>query len=146
MPKLNKKQAKQVADAEGGELLVDAGVYAAILNKVEEKTGQAGPYWEWEFQLVEDSDGNELEAKPKVWENTSLSEKAAWRLRDMFEAFEVGTDTDTDDLLGQWVALTVGQEIAKQGSRQGQLRNIFLSAAPITDDGDEDDESEEEDE
>lgn len=146
MPKLNKKQAKAVEEAEGGELLVDPGVYAAVLNKVEEKKGQAGPYWEWEFQLLEDADGNELESKPKVWENTSLSEKAQWRLRDMFEAFEVSPDTDTDEILGQWVALTVGQEVAQQGSRQGQLRNIFLSAAPISGDDDEDDEPEEEDE
>lgn len=145
MPKLNKKQAKQVEDAEGGELLVDAGVYAAVLNKVEEKKGQAGPYWEWEFQLMEDADGNDLEVKPKVWENTSLSEKAAWRLRDMFEAFEVPTDTDTDEILGQWVQLTVGQEVAQQGSRQGQLRNIFLSAAPLSDGDGDDDEPEDED-
>lgn len=143
MPKLDKRTAKQAQEAESITLLVDAGTYAAVLNKVESKTGAAGEYWEWEFALMEDENGDEVEGKPKIWENTSLSEKAIFRVKQMFEAFEVPVDTDTDELVGQWVGLNVGQEVARQGSRQGQLRNIFLSAFPLTDESDESDEDEE---
>lgn len=140
MPKLNKKQAKQAAEAEDLQMLVDPGPYACVLNKVETKTGQAGEYWEWEFSIQEDADGNKIDGGPRIWENTSLSEKAIFRVKQMFEAFEVPMDTDTDDLCGTWIGINVGQEVAKQGSRQGQLRNIFLSAFPISDDSDEEEE------
>lgn len=140
MPKLNKKNAKAAEEAESITMLVDAGPYACVLNKVDAKQGTAGEYWEWEFAIMEDAEGEPVEGKPKLWENTSLSEKAIFRVKQMFEAFEVPVDTDTDELVGQWVGINVGQEVAKQGSRAGQLRNIFLSAFPLGDGEEEDEE------
>ena len=133
MPKLNSKQAKQVEEADSSFELLEAGVYLASLNAVTEKKGAAGPYWEWEFVICETDEGEELERKPKIWENTSLSEKAIWRLASMFEAFEVPTDTDTEDLLGMYVMVNVGQEVVEGGARAGQLRNCFISAFPVPD-------------
>ena len=130
MPKLNQKQAKQAAEADDYEA-VPPGTYLAVLAAVSEKKGQAGPYWEWQFQLQETDEGEELERKVKIWENTSLSEQAIFRVAQMFAAFEVDTDTDTEDLLGLYVMVNVGQEVAEQGARAGQLRNTFLSAFPV---------------
>ncbi len=131
MPKLTDEQA-QKAD-EGGEEFepVPPGAYVAVLNQVTEKPGNAAPYWEWEFVLTHDADGNELEVKPKLWENTSTSERAVWRIAQMMAAFGRDSDADTDELVGEYVGVNVGQEIAQQGVRAGQLRNIFLSAFPV---------------
>ena len=132
MPKLSNKQAKAVEEAEERELvLLDDGTYMGALQSVKEEKGDKGPYWVWEFLLVEDADGEELENQSRVWENTSLSEKALFRLKAMFAAFEVDPDTDTDEILGQYVWVDVGHEVQKAGSRAGQLRNVFLAAHPI---------------
>lgn len=136
MPKLNKAQAKLVDEAEAMDFpLLDVGDYMASLNSVESRQGQAGEYWVWEFAVSGDEEGNDLANPIKLWENTSLSEKAAFRLKAMFEAFQVPPDTDTDEILGEWVIVSVGQEVQKQGANAGKLRNVFLSARPI--DGEE---------
>ena len=133
MPKLTKTQTKAVEEAEDREfVLLPAGEYMGALNDVTVKTGEKGPYWQWEFLLVEDADGEEIDQPyPKLWENTSLSEGAAFRLKAMFEAFGVSADTDTDDLLNQYVVIQVGQEVQARGSNAGKLRNVFLSASPV---------------
>lgn len=131
MPKLNEKQKTQAEEGASDIPLLDPGVYGASLQKVEEKEGPKGPYWEWEFLVETDSEGNELEQTARIWENTSLSEKAIWRVQKMFDAFGVDSDTDTEDILGYYVALRVGQEVAAEGQRAGELQNCFLSASPI---------------
>ncbi len=134
MPKLNDQQATKAA--EGGEDFeaVDPGVYMCVLKEVNEKEGPAGPYWEWIFVIHSDADGNELATKPQLWENTSLSEKAVWRVGKMMEAFGVDLTADTDDLIGDWVGINVGQEISQQGARKGELRNTFVSAFQLSED------------
>ncbi len=133
MPKLTDDQAAQAG--EGGDFeVLDPGPYVAVLNEVNVKEGQAGPYWEWVFVIHSDADGQELDPKPRLWENTSTSEKAIWRIGKMMDGFGVPHDTDTNKLLGRYVGVNVGQEIAQAGSRAGQLVNTFLSAFPIEDD------------
>lgn len=130
MPQLNTEQAEKAGEGQEFELL-EPGTYLATLNAVNGKEGPKGDYWEWEFLLVGTEDGEELDPKPKLWENTSLSEKSIWRVGQMLDAFEVPHDTNTDDLLGLHVMINVGQEVIDRGSRQGQLRNNFLSAFPV---------------
>lgn len=134
MPKLTSDQAQSVEEAESREFeLLDIGTYLGALNAVTEEPGKEFTYWVWEFVLVGDAEGNDLENTAKLWENTSLSPKAAFRLKAMFEAFEVPADTDTDELLGRYVWIDVGQEVQKEGKNQGKLRNVFLSASPASD-------------
>lgn len=132
MPRLNDTQAQQAVEGGGEFPLLDPGTYLASLNAVTEKQGKQAPYWEWEFLITEDAEGNPIDPPGKVWENTSLAEKAVWRVAKMLEAFEMTPDTDTDEVLGQYCYVNVGQEIAAQGSRAGKPRNIFLSAFPVS--------------
>src|SRR5690606_16853317 len=102
MPKLNKQTAAAVTEAaENSDFEpMPAGRYIFKLVDVESKDGQRAPYWSWQYECNE-----EPYVGRKVWDNTSLSEKAAWRLGKVFAAFEVPADTDTDELIGREVAL-----------------------------------------
>ena len=131
MPKLNKTLAKKARDSEGLGAL-EAGTYLGALNKVDEKDGKESPYWEWEFSIVGDSEGNEMKGG-RLWENTSLSDRALFRVKSMFEAFGVEMDTDTNELIGQYVWLNIGTEIQAEGVGKGKERNILLSALQVED-------------
>lgn len=124
MAKLNKKLAKQAEEKKDdfdGFGVVDPGVYLCKLTDVNtEKSGPAGPYWTWEFTTV--GVGGEPKDK-KFWDNTSLSEKAIGRLGKVFEAFGTTTDADTDDLIGDLVAVEVKVGTIKQGDKTGEQRN-----------------------
>lgn len=129
MPKLNKTLAKKAREAEGLGAL-EAGTYLGILNKVTEKEGRESPYWEWEFSIVGTEEGEEIKGG-RLWENTSLSERALWRLKDMFGSFGVELDTDTNELIGQYIWLVVGTEIQAEGAGAGKERNILLSTMQV---------------
>lgn len=121
MAKLNKELAKRVDGAESsGFEPVPATVYhLRLLNVDPEHVGPAGPYWSWEFEIVgsEDHDGR------KLWNNTSLSEAADFKMKESFEAFGVTTDTDTDDLLGSICKAKVSIRTIQSGDRKGELSN-----------------------
>lgn len=122
MPQLSKTQAKRVGAAEGGAFeVLPEGPYVCQLKdvRVAPKEGPAGPYWVWEFEVGQP----EEHAKRKLWVNTSLSENADWKMKEMFDAFGAETDTDTDDLIGQVATLIVSQRIIEQGPRKGQTGN-----------------------
>jgi hypothetical protein len=133
MPKLNEEQQQAVEESESSTFLHEPGTYLAVLNKVEEKQGKKAPYWEWEFQVVGNEDGESIQGA-RIWENTSLSQAALWRLKEMFAAFGTTPDTDTDDLLGQYVWLMLGQEVQPVGQGAGKTRNTFLGALPVDED------------
>lgn len=121
MPKLDKKAAEQVDQAEAGSFLLPDGRYAARLRAVAEKPGNEYPYWAWEFDALHDPDGKKHAGRQ--WINTSLSPKAAFRLKEVFEAFGYTTDTDTDELIGEWCVLTLVQKVQEKGKGAGNLRN-----------------------
>lgn len=127
MAQLNKALAKQTEEAESGsfEPMPD-GVYHARLRDVDtDRSGQAGPYWSWEYEVVEEGFLNR-----RQWNNTSLSEKALWKLKETFEAFGVPADTDTDDLLGKVVKLTISTRTIQQGARKGESANQVDRVSP----------------
>jgi hypothetical protein len=127
VPKLEKKIAKSVDEAEAasGSYLLPEGRYAAQLLKVDEKEGQEYPYWTWEYGNLHDKAG---EAKPgRQWNNTSLSPKSFGFLKATFEAFGYTTDSDTEEMIGEWVVLYLVQEPINKGPRTGQLRNAVQS-------------------
>lgn len=127
MPKLNKQQAKAVqntAPATAGGYMLDDGLYAAQLLKVEEKEGNEYPYWSWEFGNIHDKEG--ARKGGRQWNNTSLSPKSEAFLAQSFEAFGYTADSDTDEMIGEWVVLSIGSEIQKKGAKAGQRRNVVL--------------------
>lgn len=130
MAKLNKETQKQVDEADGGSYEpIPPGAYHVKLVDVDStREGPKGPYWSWEFDVAEgDHKGR------KLWNNTSLSAAAAFSLKGTFEAFGVGSDTDTDDLIGQHCKAIVSTRTIQAGDRKGELTNQIDRLAPADD-------------
>lgn len=127
MPKLNSATATKVEEAEGGNFeAMPEGIYNAVLDgEVEQADGANGVYWKWTFKITDEGyDGR------NAWLNTSLSEKAMWKLKEVFEAFGVAADTDTDDLIGKPVKLMIVQKIIGGGNRKGETGNEIRQVLP----------------
>jgi len=131
MPKMDKNKAKSVAEAESSFPLIPEGVWPAMLKGVESKETRAGDstYWRWEYEVhYEDDKG--VDRTGKQWDNTSLKDEAEWRLKQVFEAYGVPSDTDTDDLVGKWVTLQINQAPIGAGSRKGEQGNNIVKVLP----------------
>lgn len=135
MPKLSKKAAARVEDAEIQSFAaIPPDVYVVKLNDVDgSREGPAGPYWSWELEVV---DGEY--AGRKLWVNTSLSDKADFKMKEVFHAFGYSADSDTDEIIGEQCRVLVSQRVIEQGQRKGQLGNNVDECMPLGDaDGDE---------
>lgn len=135
MPKLNSQKAEAVSTATSAFPLIPEGLWPAKLLAVESREnripGKDG-YWRWEFE-IHYTDDEGVDRTGKQWENTSLAEAAAWRMKQAFDAFGVSTDTDTDDLCGKWCQAQIGQEVIGAGSRKGEMGNIIVKLLPLDD-------------
>lgn len=121
MAKLTKAMQKKVGDAPSGDFeALDDGIYPATLMAVNtDKTGKAGPYWQWEFRI----DGPDEVKGRKAWVNTSLSEAALWKMKEIYDALEFELDSDTDEMCGTACKLVLTQRVIESGSRKGQMGN-----------------------
>lgn len=121
MAKLNPDVQKHAEEAEGGSFEpLPEGVYHLKLRDVDTtREGAKGPYWSWEFEVV----GAEGANGRRLWNNTSLSEAAAFKMKETFDAFGASLDTDTDDLIGSVVKAVVSQRTIQQGNRKGEIAN-----------------------
>lgn len=130
MPKLGSSLADKVEEAEGGNFeAIPEGIYHAVLEgEVEAAEGSKGPYWKWTFKVTDEGFSGR-----KIWVNTSLAENALWKLKEIFEAFGVPTDTDTEDLIGKPVKLYLVQRIIEQGNRKGDMGNDVKQVLPFED-------------
>lgn len=136
MPKLPKDKARQVAETESsGFSALDEGRYLAALSDVKVMPGgENGPYWSWEFKdLINTETGRK--APGRQWVNTSLSDKAAWKMKEVFDAFGYTTDSDTDEMIGEKVVLVISQNIIERGKRKGETgNNVDRVVEPTEDD------------
>lgn len=144
LAKLPKKIAKAVDEAESIAFEALApGVYSGRLKDVKtDGKGAAGPYWTWEFDELQDADGDKVSGR--LWVNTSLSENALWKLKEVFSAFGESPDTDTDELIGHRVRLVVSQRVIEKGARKGDMGNnvdqvLSLDSDAVADDDDDED-------
>lgn len=131
MPKLTPAMAKKVETAESntGGFLLPEGRYAARLHEVQVKEGAKGPYWVWVLADLHDTEGG---SKPgKQWHNTSLTDAAFGFLKATFEAFGYTFDSDTDEMIGEWVTLHLVQEQIARGQRAGEMTNRIRSIVPF---------------
>jgi hypothetical protein len=132
VPKLSKDKAKKVDDAESGYAPFEEGEYIGTLVDVEVRQGPQGEYWSWKFgKLFAADDPEQTEAPGYLWLNTSLSDAAAWKLQEVFTAFNVPSSTDTDELIGEQCRLIVVQREITKGSRMGQIGNDIGSVLPL---------------
>lgn len=142
MPKLNKAVATSVKKqtATSFEPLPE-GTYTVRLTDVEARQSAKGnPNWSWTYEVVD----GEFKGR-RLWDNTSLVEAAHWRLKQVFDAYGVPADTDTDELVGQRVRLVVSQRVIPVGQRAGEVGNQVDRVLPLKG-GDADTKGEDEDE
>lgn len=121
LPAALSKQADE-SDSKAFEAF-DPGVYSGRLSKIEAKKAAAtsNPMWALEFDQILDMDGDK---KPgKLFTNLVLIDSVAWKIGQFFDAFGVPSNTNTDNLVGHRIRLEVGQRVATQGKREGQLVN-----------------------
>jgi hypothetical protein len=131
MAKLNKTTAKKVDDAQAGFEPLPAAAYHLRLRDVDaDRSGDKGPYWSWEFDVVEPGDY----VNRRLWNNTSLSEESLGFFKQTFEAFGVPTDTDTDELLGEVIKGIVSIRTIERGPRKGELANQIDRLVPKDED------------
>lgn len=131
MAKLNEEIAKRVEESEdsGFEPIPDGVYHAKLMDVDTTREGPKGPYWSWEFEIIDE----EFKGR-KQWNNTSLSPKADFKMKETFAAFGVPVDTDTDDLLGKIVKLVVSQRVIQSGTRQGEVGNQIDRLKPADED------------
>lgn len=131
MPKLSKDIAKKAAKAEskgGSREPMPEGDYRVRLLEVEAKESSNGnPMWNWKYEVVEGDFAGRF-----LWNNTTLVDAAMWAVNQTFEAFGVSTDTDTDDLIGEEVGVSVSIGEIGAGANQGKKRNNVESVFPAS--------------
>lgn len=156
MPKLPSKIAKQAENADPvgsfeplapGKYLVRLGAVEAVANN----NGSAA--WSAEFDRVYNLKGDRQPGRQWYRLNLPVGEvgdpapswynngQAKWdsyqrmsqgRLRTFFEAFGYTTDSDTDEMLGEWAVASISQRTIQAGARAGQQANQVdgLEAVP----------------
>lgn len=134
-PQLPKDKAKEVDETEPTAFeALPEGIYLGTLIDVESKEGPAGEYWSWKFgELLGVED--EKKYPGHQWVNTSLSEAADWKMKEVFDGFGVPANTDTDELLSKQVWLVVSQRTIEKGSRMGEIGNNVERVMPVGGEG-----------
>ena len=130
MPRLPSKAAEAVKKAgeSGGFSALEEGTYRARLVEVEAKNAASSgnPMWVWKLETADDKSEGKF-----LWVNTVLSDKAMWKVAEMFSAFNADTDTDTDELIGEFCMVDVVQRVIEKGARAGQMGNDVQRAYPM---------------
>lgn len=138
MPKLPKKtqEAAEQAEDSGGFAALPEGKYLCVLDDVQtDGSGPAGPYWTWVWKIHPDNGEHEGRM---LWDVISLSEKAAWKVKQVFEALGYSLDSDTDEMIGEAAVLVVSQRVIERGKRQGEMGNQVDVYLPADGGGDDD--------
>jgi len=125
MPKLPQdvQTAAEKAEVGGGSAPLPEGTYVLRLHSVDVAgKGAKGPYWTWEFRVVEGPDGP-MNGRRRIWDRISLSEAAAFRVKNFYTAMGFTLDSDTDEMMGEHVKAYITQEPIQSGAKAGQLSN-----------------------
>ncbi|ALY09449.1 hypothetical protein FDH59_gp46 [Arthrobacter phage Joann] len=158
MPKLPKKAAAAVETAEavsGDFPLLDPGYYYCQLHSVEVQDGNYAPQWNATFEnLHKKATLEKVSGKQFHRMNVVTEEKAPanytngdkkWagflsmsqgQLKSFFEAFGYTPDSDTDEMIGEWVTIKVGIETIQGGARKGEKTNRVKALEAVPDDFD----------
>jgi hypothetical protein len=109
---------------------IPVGTYQVLVTNAEAKEGKEFPYVSWEFTV----DGGEFDGR-KVWNNTSVSPKALWKLKEALIA--LGADPaslggavtfDPADYVGSQCMAIVNIE---PRSDNGDNRNTVTKLLPL---------------
>lgn len=160
MPKLDSKTAAAVESSEavhGGDFEpLLPGRYLARLSNVEvrdQKNKHGALQWNAEFEEIHSLETGERQIG-RQWLNLTLPSSAKppasyangpekWekyqnllrgRLAAFFEAFGYTSDSDTDEMLGEWAVIKVSQRTIETGPKQGQITNQVDDVLPVPED------------
>lgn len=165
MPKLSGAASKRVEKAEarhenGGEYeALPVGDYLAQLREVSvrDKTNKYGAaVWSAEFHNLYNLESQDR-APGRQWLN--LTQPSAidkipsaykngpekWEkyqtmldglLKGFFESFGFTTDSDTDEMLGEWVIITLGHRTIQEGPKAGKVTNEVTGIKALPEDFD----------
>lgn len=139
MPKLPIKTQKAAETADStGFGPVPAGKYTLRVKGITQQAGSTDPYWACEFEITYP----EQYRNKRVWDNISLGEKSAWKVRQFFDGLGFTLDSDSDELVGEEVAALLGIGKIAQGKNAGKERNEVEEYLPVdgADSGDAPDE------
>ena len=123
-------------DAGGGFDPIDSGNYRASIFSVSREVGKSSgkPYLHWEFVIAE----GEPFAGRHLFDNTSLSDSAKWRLVQLLKSAGIDVpkgrlQLNPADLLGRELILAVGQEpddYHDPDGDEGLMRNVVKGFRP----------------
>lgn len=110
-------------DREEGEFepLAD-GYYLAEIEKIS-LSPNAGPSGYKQWIIVWRIKAPRSAAKRTQWDRISLSPKAAFKMRELFDALGFDYDSDSDELIGEKAILELFQEEISSGKRKGEMGN-----------------------
>lgn len=74
-------------------------------------------------------------AKRTQWDRLSLSPKAAWKMRELFDALGYEYDSDSDELIGEEAVLEIFQEEISSGSKKGEIGNSVAQVLSVAEHG-----------
>ncbi len=130
MPKLPSEAAKKATEAasNGGFAPLETGTYRCRLVEVEAKNARTSgnPMWVWKLETADEKSEGKF-----LWVNTVLTDKAMWKVAEMFAAFNADTEVDTDELIGEFCMADVEQRVIEQGARAGQMGNDVSRCYPV---------------
>jgi hypothetical protein len=117
--KLTDEEAKQVDESTN---VIDEGIHEMVLIEVKEGEGPKGRYIRWVFAIPEDAERwRNMRASTVI---SRASEGWQNRIKRMFKAFGVPSDTDTDDILGQRVRVKLGTNLY-EGELQNNVKGVY---------------------
>lgn len=149
MPKLTAEVSQQVTNTEGSAptefSLIEPGRYFATLAHVEVRDGKYGPQWSAEFHDITSADGKRVPGRQ--WYNLNLpvdghmpsnymNGEDKWgkfqevnrsKMKQFFDAFGYTTDSDTDEMVGEQVAIDIEIRTIQSGPRTGEQVNSVKS-------------------
>jgi hypothetical protein len=104
---------------------VPIGAYVVAITKITPGQGEKGQYLGWEFTIQE----GEFSGR-KLWCNTSFSEKALWRLKQLIEAFQntkvpqEEIDIEPEKFMGLKAIATVTIKVGQNDEPQNDIQKF----------------------
>ncbi|HXJ63895.1 MAG TPA: DUF669 domain-containing protein [Actinomycetota bacterium] len=138
MPKLPKAIQKAADDAKLQDFsALPAGLYLIRVTEVKTDGQSSNKNPMWTLTLEVEGGPNDLTEDKhkgrKLWENLVLTEAAAWKVKQVFNALGFTMDSDADEFLNERAVVQVTQREIEQGNRKGEMGNNITRWASADD-------------
>lgn len=108
------------------------GFYLCTVDsiKLSPTAGQSG-YKQW--IIVWKVKSPRASAKRTIWDRRSLSPKAAWKMRELFDALGYDYGSDSDELVGEPAIVEIDHQPIGSGKRKGEMGENVVALYPADD-------------